>query len=155
MIFPDIVESLAMDPCMQATDRLTDRCRGWVRAFGLVLLLSLSTGCTAMTNPVADGIPVRLLPPELLGPSKANLQTIPLTLLRQPSPDAYRLSHGDVLGVHIDGFTAIAPARGNSQAHSNTIFAEFVSTSGRFSNSSYTCIRYDALNRFPIRISEC
>src|SRR5204862_6131846 len=32
------------------------------------------------------------------------LQTIPLTMLRQPTPDAYRLSSGDVLGVFVDGY---------------------------------------------------
>jgi protein involved in polysaccharide export with SLBB domain len=73
-------------------------------ALWLVLLQCLASGCTAMTNPIADGIPVRLLPPELWGPSKANLQTIPLTMLRQSPPDAYRLAPGDVLGVFVDGF---------------------------------------------------
>src|SRR5437773_12327836 len=66
--------------------------------FALLLLLA-SGGCTAMTNPVADGIPVRLLPPELLGPSKTNYQTIPLNILRQPQPDAHRLDAGDIIGV--------------------------------------------------------
>jgi protein involved in polysaccharide export with SLBB domain len=70
----------------------------------ILLLCALSTGCTALTNPTADGIPVRLLPPELLGPSKTSYQTIPLTLLRQPQPDVYRLDTGDVLGVFIEGY---------------------------------------------------
>ena len=65
---------------------------------GIILIVcSVACGCTAMTNPVADGIPVRLLPPELLGPAKTNYQTVPLSLLRQPQPDAYRLDAGDVL----------------------------------------------------------
>ena len=58
----------------------------------------------ALTNPVADGIPVRLLPPELIGPSKTSWQTIPLNSLQQPPTDVYRLATGDVLGVFIDGY---------------------------------------------------
>jgi protein involved in polysaccharide export with SLBB domain len=69
-------------------------------------LCAASAGCTAMTNPVADGIPVRLLPPELLGPSKANYQTIPLNILGQPQPDAYRLDAGDILGISAKDFIA-------------------------------------------------
>ena len=70
----------------------------------ILIVCSVSGGCTAMTNPVADGIPVRLLPPELLGPCKTNYQTVPLSLLRQPQPDAYRLDAGDVLGVYVEGY---------------------------------------------------
>src|SRR5438105_3825036 len=70
----------------------------------LLMGLALFSGCTALTNPVADGIPVRLLPPELWGPSKAQLQPVPLSLLGQPQPSVHRLDSGDVLGVYIDGF---------------------------------------------------
>ena len=70
----------------------------------LAILCAASGGCTAMTNPIADGIPVRLLPPELIGPSKTDYQTIPLNVLRQPQSDAYRLDSGDVLGVYIEGY---------------------------------------------------
>lgn len=93
-----------MRTMIRATERLPSRRRRPVRALCLALALWFSSGCTAMTNPVADGIPVRLLPMELQGPSKAHLQTIPLTMLRQPTPDAYRLSSGDVLGVFVDGY---------------------------------------------------
>ncbi len=68
----------------------------------LALVLS-STGCAAITNPVADGIPVRRLPPEAFGESKASLQSVPLTALTPPPPEAYRLAAGDVLGVFIEG----------------------------------------------------
>jgi hypothetical protein len=64
----------------------------------------MASGCAAVTNPVADGIPVRLLPPELIAPTKECSQTIPLNALRQPPPGAYRLDTGDVLGVFVDGF---------------------------------------------------
>jgi protein involved in polysaccharide export with SLBB domain len=75
---------------------------GWVGI--IVAVCALSTGCTAVTNPIADGIPVRLLPPELLGPCKTDYQTVPLSLLRQPQPDAYKLDAGDVLGIYIEGY---------------------------------------------------
>lgn len=85
----------------------TSPCRPLLKRAALLaaaLLCAGSTGCTALTNPVADGIPVRLLPPELLGPAKTNYQTIPLNVLRQPPSDAYRLDTGDVLGVYLEGY---------------------------------------------------
>ncbi len=75
-----------------------------------LLLLALAsalggaTGCAALTNPIAVGVPARLVPAELLAPSKAGEQTIPLTLLRQPPPREYLLAPGDVLGVYVEGF---------------------------------------------------
>jgi hypothetical protein len=63
----------------------------------------LASGCAALSNPVANGIPVRRLSPELLGESRTNLELIPLTSLRQPPPDAYRLGPDDILGVWIEG----------------------------------------------------
>jgi protein involved in polysaccharide export with SLBB domain len=71
-----------------------------VVAFFLGTVLS---GCASVTNPVADGIPVDLVPPELLADSKEGLTTIPLSLLGQTAPEAYRLAAGDVLGVWIEG----------------------------------------------------
>jgi protein involved in polysaccharide export with SLBB domain len=61
------------------------------------------SGCAALTNPVADGIPVRHLTPEFLGPSKTTSRPLPLNLLRQPPPDIYKLAPGDILGVWIEG----------------------------------------------------
>jgi hypothetical protein len=69
-----------------------------------VLLCAGSGGCAAITNPAGSGIPVHRLPTELLATPKAVEQTIPLTLLRPPVPDAYRLAAGDVLGVYVEGF---------------------------------------------------
>ncbi len=62
-----------------------------------------SGGCAAVSNPVADAIPVHRLPPEVLGKRKDEEKTIELTLLRQKPPDVYRLAPGDVLGVFIEG----------------------------------------------------
>src|SRR5260370_40042061 len=64
------------------------------------LVCGFAGGCAALTNPVADGVPVRHLPEELLDPTKADEETIPLTTLGQPRPPAYRLEPGDVSGVY-------------------------------------------------------
>jgi hypothetical protein len=71
----------------------------------LTCLCSCFAGCAAITNPVANGIPVRLLPSELLaeGPARESLQTIPLTLLSQTPPPVYRLAANDVLGIYVEG----------------------------------------------------
>jgi protein involved in polysaccharide export with SLBB domain len=55
-----------------------------------------------MTNPVADGIPVRDLPPEVFGKPRDPAQTIPMSLLGQAPPPVYRLGPGDILGVWIE-----------------------------------------------------
>ncbi len=80
------------------------------RASALLLLLgaALSGGCASLSNPVADGIPVRRLPEEVLGRPKADLKPIPLTLLRQREIENYKLDKGDVLAVVADEI--IAPA---------------------------------------------
>ncbi len=65
------------------------------------LYCAASAGCAALSNPVANGVPVRRLSPELLGESRASLELIPLTSLRQRQPDAYRLGPDDVLGIWI------------------------------------------------------
>ena len=67
------------------------------------LLCGLFGGCAALSNPVADAVPVRQLPPEVLGQRKEDERTIPLPMLRQTPPDVYRLAAGDVLGVWIEG----------------------------------------------------
>jgi hypothetical protein len=69
----------------------------------VLLACALAGGCAALTNPVAeDAIPVRRLPPEVLGERKEGQQDIPLALLRQKPPDVYRLAPGDILGVWIE-----------------------------------------------------
>jgi protein involved in polysaccharide export with SLBB domain len=70
------------------------------------------SGCTALTNPVAEGVPVRRLPPELLGTPREAAGNIPLTLLRRKPECVYRLGPGDTLGVWIPGVVgepAVAP----------------------------------------------
>jgi protein involved in polysaccharide export with SLBB domain len=70
----------------------------------LVAALAAPAGCTAVSNPIADGIPVRLVPHDLLAVPKVGSEPVPLCALGQPEPDVYRLGAGDVLGVFIDGF---------------------------------------------------
>src|SRR5260370_5060125 len=83
------------------------RTAGWCRSchlLGLVRCLpGVLGGCAAVSNPVGDGIPARFLPPETFGESKDAYQQIPLTYLRQPAPEVYRLAPGDVLGVWVEG----------------------------------------------------
>jgi protein involved in polysaccharide export with SLBB domain len=74
----------------------------------IVAAASFSGGCAALTNPVADGVPVRRLPAEVLGRPKSEMQPVPLTLLRQKEIDPYRLDKGDVLAIVAD--EVIAPA---------------------------------------------
>ena len=69
----------------------------------LPLLCLLLSGCAALTNPVANGVPVHILPDELLAESREGFETIPLTSLRQPPPEKYVLAAGDTLGIYIEG----------------------------------------------------
>ena len=70
------------------------------RLFSTALLVAaFGSGCVGSHPPLADGIPVRRLPAEVLGRSKGSLQPVPLTLLRQKEPAAYRVDKGDVLTV--------------------------------------------------------
>jgi polysaccharide biosynthesis/export protein len=71
-------------------------------ASGILCALSL-TGCAALTNPVANGIPVRILPDELLAESREGYEPLPLTTLRQKPPEKYVLAAGDTLGIYIEG----------------------------------------------------
>jgi protein involved in polysaccharide export with SLBB domain len=72
-------------------------------ALTIIAAVAAAQGCAAVSNPVANGVPVRLLPPELLAESKEGLQTIPLSTLRQPPQPAYKLAPGDVVGIWVEG----------------------------------------------------
>jgi hypothetical protein len=67
------------------------------------LLAVLGSGCAALSNPVADAVPVRRLPPEAFGESRSDIRPVPLSALTPAPPDAYRLAGGDVLGVFVEG----------------------------------------------------
>lgn len=69
----------------------------------LIALSGLTTGCASWSNPVANGVPVRLLPPEMLARSRESLRTIPLSQLKRRNESTYLLDSGDVLGVYAQG----------------------------------------------------
>ena len=68
-----------------------------------MLVGSFFSGCAALTNPIVNGVPVHMVPDELLAPSHEGFQQIPLTLLRQKAPEHYILAAGDTLGIFIEG----------------------------------------------------
>ncbi len=94
-----------MEPLLIHMRRLGKHCRSVRRLLMLVVAFVglMANGCAALTNPVAEGLPVRYLSPEFLAKPKDDAQTIPLDLLGQPQPEVYRLFPEDVLGVWIDG----------------------------------------------------
>lgn len=61
------------------------------------------TGCAAITNPVANGIPVRMLPDEMLAESREGFEPVNLALLRSEPPEQFQLDVGDTLGIYIEG----------------------------------------------------
>jgi protein involved in polysaccharide export with SLBB domain len=83
-------------------------CFRFMMLMALSMPLGLSSGCAALTNPVAIGIPVDKVPPELLAGSREGTESIPLNTLRQDPPAVYRLAPGDVMGIWIEGITAAA-----------------------------------------------
>lgn len=72
------------------------------RAVALVLAACGAGGCAGLTNPVADGIPVRRLPDGVFAEPKSALEQVPLNLLRINEPGEYKLDKGDVLGIVAD-----------------------------------------------------
>lgn len=72
-------------------------------ALFLAVCIACLTGCSAITNPVANGIPARLLDDDLLAEPKEDLESIPLGWLRVEPPEVYRLDVGDILGVYAEG----------------------------------------------------
>lgn len=88
------------------------RCR-WLQILLALMILS-GSGCAALTNPVAEGVPVRMLPPELLAPPRDAETPLPLTCLQLPAKSVYRLAPGDVLGVWIDGVLPTGAVEGSS-----------------------------------------
>jgi protein involved in polysaccharide export with SLBB domain len=69
----------------------------------LALLPLFSGGCAVLTNPVGEGVSPLRLPPEILGPSRDNLKTIPLYSLRQAPVAQHLVGPGDTLGIWIEG----------------------------------------------------
>lgn len=68
-----------------------------------IALLAFCGGCASITNPVANGIPARLFPDQLLAKSVERLEPTPLDWLKVQPPEKYRLDTGDIIGVYIEG----------------------------------------------------
>jgi hypothetical protein len=91
-----------MNPPCNVVLRSPRRCRHpatWL----LLVLACAGSGCAALSNPVAEGVPVHRLSPELLAPARCDEVPVPPALLTLPPPDVYRLAPGDMLGVWVDG----------------------------------------------------
>lgn len=74
----------------------------------LLGLVSILTGCTALTQPIS-GIPARRLPPNFFPEPKSNLVPIDVSRLGQEPPRQYLLDSGDILGVYIEGILPFSP----------------------------------------------
>ena len=84
-----------------ADQRRESTCR--YSAAACAVLLAAMSGCAAFTNPVANGVPVRMLPDELLGESREGYEPIDLALLRRDRPEQFQLDTGDTLGIYVEG----------------------------------------------------
>lgn len=78
-------------------------CNRSVLTAGLLLsLLIPCVGCSTLSFRV-KGTPAQCLPIDCLVYPKRNLVPIDVSKLAQPSPDAYRVDSGDVLGIAVEG----------------------------------------------------
>ncbi|MFN3190786.1 MAG: polysaccharide biosynthesis/export family protein [Aureliella sp.] len=71
------------------------------RVLVLLTLGMVSTGCTALTQPI-NGIPASRLPRQFFQGEKDSLIPIDISLLAQEEPRQYTLGPGDVLGITVD-----------------------------------------------------
>ncbi|TWT96164.1 Polysaccharide biosynthesis/export protein [Botrimarina colliarenosi] len=69
----------------------------------VALAVASLAGCAAFTNPVANGIPVRMVPDDLLAESREGYEPINLAMLRTEPPKKFLLDAGDTLGIYIEG----------------------------------------------------
>lgn len=77
--------------------------RAGVKLAICLVAVTLLTGCASWTNPVANGIPVRLVPDELLAQPKEAFEYIPWGALQRTPPEKPIIQPEDVLGVYIVG----------------------------------------------------
>ena len=76
---------------------------GWWPLFILLAWIAGATGCASLTNPIANGVPARLVPEELLAESQDEFEQVPLSWLNIVPPKIYRLDTGDIVGVYVEG----------------------------------------------------
>jgi protein involved in polysaccharide export with SLBB domain len=89
--------------------RLLHRFTKTISMTSCLVVAGLSTGCTALTQPIT-GIPVRRLPPQFLAQTKNNLVALDPARLSQEPMRQYLLDAGDVLGVYIEGILPYSSA---------------------------------------------
>ncbi|QDS96722.1 Polysaccharide biosynthesis/export protein [Roseimaritima multifibrata] len=85
-------------------------CGRWLAPLQLAsaMLLLVSTGCTALTNPI-HGVPANRLPSQLFAKPKNNLVPIDISLLTLEPPRSYQLDSGDILGIYVEGVMPFVP----------------------------------------------
>ncbi len=139
-----------------ATNRSGGPARRLSRAALLFASLILGPGCAAVSNPVADGIPARMLPDELRGKSREGLKPIPLTMLRQKPIEVHTVGAGDILGIAIENVTgernAIPPVRLDAQGGSPAIgYPILVQDDGTISLSYVPPIKVEGLTLVEVK----
>ena len=72
------------------------------------VLVTASTGCTALVHPI-EGVPARRLPSEFFAEPKNDLVPIDISLLSIEPPRDYQISGGDILGVYVEGVLPFNP----------------------------------------------
>lgn len=74
---------------------------GKLSAACIAVTLTMSVGCTAITQPI-NGVPANRLPRQFFQGEKDSLIPIDISLLAQEEPRQYILGPGDVLGITVD-----------------------------------------------------
>ena len=92
-----------MDPHCNHTQPRTTPLTRTLAMMAACAVAACLTGCAAFTNPVANGVPVRMIPDELLAESRENFELIDLAKLRRPPLEEYTLDVGDTLGIYVEG----------------------------------------------------
>ena len=77
-------------------------------AVGLLVMASVGSGCTAITNPI-HGLPAKRLPPAFFAEPRSTLVPIDVSRLGQEPPRKYLLDSGDILGIYIEGILPFTP----------------------------------------------
>jgi hypothetical protein len=101
---PGAEMTTACRPARGPAQRVGGRRRAPARTEALLFLAAaiLSSGCAALTNPAANGIPAKRLDPKFLAKPRDPMVTVPLNLLQRKQEQFERIYPGAVLGVFID-----------------------------------------------------
>ena len=89
-------------PCAAERGLVTSSGRGLAWTLFIVLLAFSTSGCAALTNPGANGIPAKRLDPKFLAVPRDPMVTVPLNLLQRKQEEFEKIFPGAILGVFID-----------------------------------------------------